>query len=311
MKIASIAPFWLLTLAIPLCAQATASAPRLEFDVASILQNKSGPSWAGGDPSVSNIPYTAEPVFRETGGVFSATNWPIYNLVFFAYKTSTGQGDAVIQSLPEWAKAELFNIEARTENRNVTKDEMRAMMRSLLEDRFHIKVHTETREVALYAVTLAKPGTLGPRLRPHPASESCSVMAPPAGKPTPVEPPRPNPVRDDGFPQQCASLVNMPTTAPYHRREGSRDISMSIIAGSFSGLGRLGRPSVDKTGLSGNFDWVIDYLMEPPPGRDLPPDASGPSFREAIKDQLGMKLDATKGPFEFLIVDHIEPPTGN
>jgi uncharacterized protein (TIGR03435 family) len=287
--------------------------PGLEFDVASVRQNKSGMPWAGGDPMASNVPYSHEPVFRDTHGVFSATNWPLYNLIFFAYKTTTGQGDVLIKSLPEWVNTDFFNVEARTDNQNVTKDEMREMMRSLLEERFHIKIHTETREIPLYGVVLAKPGVLGPGLRPHPASEPCSVIAPPLtnGKPQPGGPPPANAVRDDGFPILCGSFVNIPTTAQWHRREGSRDLPIGMIGEVFGNLGRMGRPTVDKTGLTGNFDFVIDYVMEAPPGVEVPPTVSGPSFHDALRDQLGLKLEPIKGPFTFLIVDHVEHPTEN
>ncbi len=264
-------------------------------------------------PPFSNVPYSFEPVFRDTGGIFLARNWPIYNLVFFAYKTLSGQGDEVVRSLPDWAKSTFFNIEARTDNRNVTKDEMREMMRSLLEDRFHIKVHRETREIPMYAAVLVKEGVLGPKLRRHPADEPCSAIAPAIspGKAKPGGPPPANSAQADGFPRLCGSIVNMGSPVPLGRREGSRDIPMEMIVSIFGNLGQLGRPTVDRTGLQGNFDWVIDYLMQPPPGMDPPPGAAGPSFRDALRDQLGLKLEPIKGPYEFLMVDHIEHPTEN
>jgi uncharacterized protein (TIGR03435 family) len=93
---------------------------------------------------------------------------------------------------------------------------------------------------------------------------------------------------------------------------------MESIVGTFSGLGNLGRPVVDQTGLTGTYDWYIEFLPELPPGlppgaviQGRPPDASGPSFIEALRNQIGIKLVSQKGPYDYLIVDHIEHPTEN
>jgi uncharacterized protein (TIGR03435 family) len=80
-------------------------------------------------------------------------------------------------------------------------------------------------------------------------------------------------------------------------------------------MGNLGRPVIDLTGLTGNFDMVIEWVPEAnapnPAGSDFQPDPSGPTFPEALKEQLGIKLDSQKGAADFLVVDHIEHPTGN
>jgi uncharacterized protein (TIGR03435 family) len=89
---------------------------------------------------------------------------------------------------------------------------------------------------------------------------------------------------------------------------------MEAIVSTFSGLGNLGRPVIDQTGLAGTYDWYIEFLPEVPPGMEGqggPADASGPAFIEALRKQLGMKLVAQKGPYDYLIVDHIEQPTEN
>ena len=103
----------------------------------------------------------------------------------------------------------------------------------------------------------------------------------------------------------------MQPSSPFLRREGPRDISMAQIVSTFTSLGSLGRPVIDQTGLQGKFDWFIEYLPEYPPGANLPPEASGPSFVDALKDQLGIRLIPQKGPFDYILVDHIEHPSQN
>jgi uncharacterized protein (TIGR03435 family) len=302
----------------PVPAWQTAAGGHQEFDVISVRQNKSGPPWSGGDQMVMNVPYGPDDNYRVTGGSLSAKNYPLLNLIVFAYKVPTAQGAALFASLPDWTNTELFNIEARTENRDVTKDQMRLMMQSLLAERFHLVIHRELRQVNEYAAVLLKPGKLGPNIRPHPANEPCSpiYVAPSEGGPQPA-PPDPH-VFAGGFPLRCRTFGPGPATAPYFKTEGARDLPMEAIVGMFSGLGNLGRPVIDQTGLTGTYDWYFEFLPELPPdlppGAQIPgrpPDASGPSFIDALHNQLGIKLVPQKGPYDYVIVDHIEQPTAN
>ena len=160
------APRILLAAMVGLVAAAGAQTPKLEFDVATVRINKSGPPEQGGDAVFSNVPMGPEETFRDTGGVFSARNTPLIKYISFAYKVTTSQREVFRASLPGWAMTENYNIEARTDNRKVTKDEMRRMMRSLLEERFRLKVRKETREVTVSAVMLAKPGRAGAAVAP-------------------------------------------------------------------------------------------------------------------------------------------------
>jgi uncharacterized protein (TIGR03435 family) len=292
-------------------AQAPAPPAKLEFDIISIHQNKSGVPWNAGDKQTMNVPYGPDDNYVETHGTLSAKNYPLLNLIVFAYKVPTAQGEALIHSLPDWAVTDGFDIEARTEDRNVSKDDMRLMMRSLLADRFHLVIHTETRQVSEYVAELIKPGKLGPQIQPHPADQPCSpVYVQPKNGGPPVPPPDPH-LFASNFPLRCGTYGPAPVAAPYLKGEGSRNISMTMIVNTFTGLGQLGRPVVDQTGLTGNYDWYISFLPEYPPGAQLPPDMSGPSFVEAIKAQLGIKLVPQKGPYDYLIVDHVQHPTEN
>jgi uncharacterized protein (TIGR03435 family) len=286
---------------------------KLEFDVASVRQNKTSTADSDGDPEFQNVPMGPEETFRKTGGVFTARNTPLLKLISFAYKVTTGQRDVFRASMPDWVITERYNVEARTENQDVTKDQMRAMMRSLLADRFKLIAHRETRMASVYAVVLVKPGILGPHLRPHPADEPCSTIAPPLGKPSPdAAPPAPRTVAG-GYPATCGGFARMEPSQPWLRHEGARNMPMAATVTAFTGLGVLGRPVVDRTGLFGNYDWVMEFLQDAPPGVEyqLPPDATGPKFTDALRDQLGLKLESAKAPIEFVIVDQVEHATEN
>jgi len=295
----------------PLLPWEIAAGSHQQFDVISVHENKSGVPWNGGDPQVANIPYGPDDNYRNSGGIFSATNYPLLNLIVFAYKVWTPQGAALAASLPDWTMTAGFNIEARTDNRNVTKDQMRLMMQALLADRFHLVLHTESRQVPLYAAVLAKPGKLGPSLRPHPANDPCTGLFLPRNQSGPGAGPPPPDTVDGGFPVRCGTFVGLKESQPWIKGEGSRNIPMEMVVSTFTGLGNLGHPVLDQTGLTGDYDFKIEFLPEPPPGAELPPEATGPSFIDALRDQLGIKLVPQKGPFDFLLVDRIEHPSEN
>ena len=91
----------------------------------------------------------------------------------------------------------------------------------------------------------------------------------------------------------------------------ARSVALQQIADDFRmfpGI-NLGRPVTDQTGLSGRFDLVI--VWSPELQSSAQSDTAGPSFLEALKDQLGLKLTQTKGPQRFLVIDHIEEPSPN
>jgi len=75
------------------------------------------------------------------------------------------------------------------------------------------------------------------------------------------------------------------------------------------------RPVLDKTGLVGKFDFIMEFTPQfngpLPPGSNFQPDESGPTFLEALKEQLGLKLDPQKGPVDVIVVDHVEIPSEN
>jgi uncharacterized protein (TIGR03435 family) len=292
----------------------TAAPPQgsaLAFDVASVRQNLAGEDAQGANSPHVNFPIGSDDAYYDTGGVFSATNLPLISYLIFAYKITNNNRQALLDSVPDWVKADHYNVEARTDLRNVSKDQMRLMMQSLLRDRFNLVVHRETRTIRVYAAILNNPGKLGPQLREHSNSAQC-----------PQEGPNPSPISTQtkpqfsfdplGFPEVCGRFVNaIQSKIPHHRRFGGGGLPISTIVASFAGVGGLDRPVIDRTGLSGQFDFVLDFLPDPPPGQQLPPDAEGPDFAAAVKSQLGLKLTTDKAPIEFVLVDRIEKPAPN
>lgn len=286
-------------------------AARLSFDVASIRQNTAGLDASGANKPRSNFPLGSDNSYVPTGE-FSATNLPLISYIIFAYKITTNNRDALIASVPAWVLDDGYNIEARTDMEGVTKDQMRLMMESLLAERFKLAVHHEQREAPVFAAVLDHSGQLGPQLRKHVPNAACiqsnTIQTSGSGTAAPVI----SGTDATGFPNVCNGFANsMRTEAPYHRRVGGGNVTLATIVSSFTGLGHLRRPVVDQTGLTGGYDFFLDYLPDSPPGKESPADASGPDFVNAVKSQLGIQLVKDKATMDFVIVDHVERPSPN
>jgi uncharacterized protein (TIGR03435 family) len=277
------------------------AADRIEFEVASVKQSKSGDLQLN-----STFPLGPGSVYVSNGGHFSATNLPLAAYIAFAYILMGSQQASLVAQLPGWGMTDHFDIQARTDGNpeKDTKDQMRLMMRSLLADRFRLAMHTEARQAPVFALTVSKPGKTGPLLRPHPNDSSCSTDPPPP--PTQIAGP---------FPALCGGLLQMPPSAPGLRRFGARNVTMAFIANILTPIGTLDRPVLDQTGLAGTFDFALEWAPEfagpRPPGTELPADLPGPAFMDAMREQLGLKLDRQKGPVEVLVLDHVERPSQN
>ena len=250
-------------------------------------------------------------MYGSSEGLLRATNFPLIQYLEFAYKLTDYQEDLLRETAPDWVIRDRFNIEARTEDRNVTKDQMRLMMQSLLARRFGLAVHYEPRQVAVFALTPVRPGAMGPKLQPHPAATTCSNWPPPT--PTPDAAPiqkQPETITG-GFPTVCGGILGVPASARDRYSLGGRNVSMNLIASSLSSWGHLGRPVVNRTDLAGAYDFVLEFTPDPPPAYAQGIDSDGPTFQEALRQQLGMKLESQKAPIDFLIIDHVERPSSN
>jgi bla regulator protein BlaR1 len=299
----------------------TKAGGKMAFEVASVKLSKPDARWMSNfllDPSDS---FQAAGTNERPNGRFSATS-RLSSCISFAYKLrlTPGQLDAMISHLPKWVSTDVFEIEARASG-NPTKDQMRLMMQSLLAERFQLAVHFETHETPVLAMTLAKPGKTGPGLRPHAEGPSCD--APPS--------PEIYPPACDIFGWKFSADIQ-PSSSPLllPRTGGGRNTTTALIAWNLPNMGNLDRPVIDRTGLTGRFDFTIKWTPDPtnvlPPGARVIPkggsnvsapapnpksDAEGPSFIQALREQAGLKLESTRGPVETLVIDHVERPSEN
>lgn len=278
----------------------TAAGGKMAFEVAYIKRG------ALVQPS---FPLDDSEAFTQTGGRFVA-NFPLYSYVTFAYKITltAGQAQAMLAHSPGWITTDRYTIEAKAAG-NPTKDQFRLMMQSLLADRFKLKVHFEIQEAPVLLLTLVKPGKLGPNLRPHADGPSCDAVAAPPAKAT------------DVFPSTCFGYAMSATTNHARLRTGARNTTMPLLAAHLPNLSVPGqgsvleptvRPVLDRTGLDGNFDVLIEWSPDlTVPGFEVEPDPVGPTFVDAMRDQLGLKLEQAKGPIQTLVIDSVERPSEN
>jgi uncharacterized protein (TIGR03435 family) len=278
-------------------AQTAPEAPK--FEVASIKPNQTT------DPPTSNFPLGPGDVYVRNGGYLSATGFPLTTYIAFAYKIIGNQSQYLLPQLPDWAKTERFDIQARADG-DPGKDQMRLMMRTLLADRFKLAMHYENREVPVLAFVLAKSGKTGPGLRLHAQGSPCPTEQPAVSTPAVV----------DGLPAFCNGIYPLPPSVPGRIRFGGRNVTVGFIADTFSAGTNLGRPLIDQTGLDGKVDFTLEWMPE---RRDAPPgvvdgerpDPQGPSFEAALREQLGIKLQSERGTVSVLTVDHVERPSAN
>jgi uncharacterized protein (TIGR03435 family) len=301
-------------------------AAKLEFDVASVRQNKSddrpSSTFSLDNGNVYSTVNKGD-VFTPHGSYFAATNQPLWHYIAFAYNLSGTEELALrfnyfvglSSKTPAWVRggfdvsADRFDIRAQSDGRP-TKDQMRLMMQALLADRFKLMVRRETRQAPVFALVLAKPGPTGAGLVPHPASDMCAVESTAEGADDSASNvPAPRSTLGE-LPRVCGVIAHLPTDASGHIRFGGRGVTLSLLASSLptmTGMATIPRPVIDETGLSGTFDFTLDWVPE----FNAPPDASGPNFREALKEQLGLRLEARQGPVDILVIDRVEHPSAN
>jgi len=275
----------------------------LAFDVASVrLSQETKPS--------SNIPLGPGNVSVRSNGVLSARNFPLIDYLVFAYKLTDYQQKAIESAAPGWVVNDRYSIEARTANTNATKDELRLMMQSLLAERFKLTLHSESRQVRVFALVMDKAGVLGPRLRAHPTAATCSEVRTRETTADGRSVESPLQSEKGGFPAICNGILGLPASAQDRYSFGAANVPMSLIASALSSWGNLGRPVVDRTGLAGTYDFVMDYTPDPRPSYATV-DSGGPGFEEALKQQLGLRLENQRAPVEFLVLDHVQRPDAN
>jgi len=264
-----------------------------KFEVTSV--KKSGPPGQGFLP------------FRLQGGRFSMGGMTVGSLITLGYGIQRFQ----LVGGPAWLNTDRFDINAISEDVPLqptppgTPNRMQLLVRSLLKERFALKTHNETRELPLsYLVMAREDRKLGERLRP--STIDCRALmaerAKAAKEGAPPPPPKPGEIPGCGMRGGLGQIT-------------AGSIALSNFAQMLGSM--LNRPIYDRTNLTGNFDIQLDYtpdqMPQIPPGVTLPPGLTlpspdGPSLNTALQEQLGLKLDATRGPVDVLVVDSVEPP---
>jgi uncharacterized protein (TIGR03435 family) len=275
-----------LSVVLALAAQAPAA-----FDVASVKPNKSGEGRIG---------------FAFPQGGVTATNLPLKALIIQAYKLQ----DYELINLPDWAANERFDITARTSNVQASGEDRLLMLRTLLEERFKLAMHPERREMAMFSLVFARDDKrLGPNITT--SSVDCEARS---RQPAPAGPP-PAPIVGSGTPlPECGvSMGMMPSESVVNAGGLAFTDLVRLIATN------LGRPVVDRTGLTGRFNLRMRFQSTMPglPGMPLPPrqtplgssaESTAPSLTTAVQEQLGFKLESGREPVPVQVVDRVERP---
>lgn len=206
--------------------------------------------------------------FDVSGSRLAVENFSLKDLITYAYDVK----DYQLLGEPHWADIDRYDINAKAEgDAALTRDLARPMMQAMLADRFQLKVHHGTKEMPVYALVIAKGG---PKFKESaPDAESILRLASP-GK----------------------GAVMTVTKG-----------SMAQLASQFSNRNGVDRPVLDKTGLTGGYDYKLEWGDYGAASAD----ADVVSIFTAIQEQLGLKLEKTTAPIEVLIVDSAAKPSGN
>ena len=237
------------------------------------------------------------------GGRFSAPSATLRGLITAAY----GLLDIQLVDAGRQLGDNRFEIEGRTKP-DVTIDEARAMVRSLLTERFALVAHSETRELPVYVMTMAREDRKpGPQLVP--SGPECALPKGPNGMPPPPPPPGGPTIGRvlalNGFASRCGSLFFNSTSGGHW---SLRETTLARVADRL--IDYLGRPVIDRTGLSGNFDVDVTYTPDNPVV-DASNAPNAPSLMTALREQLGLKIEPSKAPVEVLVIDRVRQPTEN
>jgi uncharacterized protein (TIGR03435 family) len=210
---------------------------------------------------------------------------------------------------PQWIDSDRFQVDAAAAG-NPPGDQLLRMLQPLLEDRFQLLTHRQTRELPVLALVAAR---RGPKL-PQPKEGAC---ADPASNAQPEWSGGRMAVPGQGsttLPPCGAVRVSLQPSGA--RLQGGK-VSMAELVRTLSMI--TGQPVRDRTGIAASFDLQLDFLPDantpalppPPPNAAASQDPNSASLVTAIQEQLGLRLEPSKGPVEVLVIDRIERPTAN
>jgi uncharacterized protein (TIGR03435 family) len=254
-----------------------------EFEVASVKPAKV----EGGRYTMKGGPGTSDP------DRITYTNIMLRAILLSAYDVKTYQISA-----PQWIDTLRFDITAKLPG-GATKEQFHAMLRNLLESRFKMTLHRESKELPVYALLVAKNG---PKIKPTTEDGTAPIELGDAQLAT-IQ----RAEGRDGFP-----VVSMPVpgliieTKNGTARITAKAVPLSKFADILSS--QVGRPVLDTTGLAGNYSFLVYFTPEGASSGDSPE----PGIFGAVQEQLGLRLEARKAAVELLVIDHAEKvPTGN
>lgn len=299
-------------LTIPLLAQTQPGIAERRFEVASVkLQQQTLAEVVAANQGNTAVVFERVGIRTFPGGRLTAGFTTLRALILRAYNIK----DYQLEGGPAWVGSSNFEINAKASG-DATTEEFNAMLKALLIERFALRTRTESRQLPQYVLTVARSdGKLGPALKP--TSAGCIAE---------MEARRQNP----GQPTTTAGRLNVRTIEEMREMMrtpscGASSMFSNPTSTTFSTGGmpltnlvsrlssELNAPVVDKTGLSGPFDVVLEY--EPtrrPTGATSPAavqDDFAPPLRSALQQQLGLKLEEAKGPVDVLIIESVEQPT--
>ena len=212
------------------------------------------------------------------GQRYEAWNCPIQVMIQAAYRVKPEQ----IVGGPGWLRTDPYDMEAKAEKPS-SADELHIMLMNLLVDRLALKFHRESRDMRRYSLTVDQGG---PKLTPHPGANAGELW------------------------------IDQSVEKTLHMKLKGTASPMDYLAYRLSLLMDL--PVVDRTRLEGGYDFTLEYTRELPvgfpPGAKLngeEPDTSGPTIFQAVKQQLGLELNADKGPVEVIVIDSAQRPAAN
>jgi uncharacterized protein (TIGR03435 family) len=251
------------------------------FDVASIRPSKSADD---------------DEIFRPTGDGIHATNMTMHDLIRQAY-VDGGYVEYAIAGAPAWVESDKFDVEAKVDDatakelKNLGWNEREAifskMLAALLLERCKLIVHMEMKEAPAYALVVTKNG---PKLKP-------------------------GTVPSAAYAGMAEGILHFTGKGGFTVQDGPVKRLASMVSS------RLGRPVLDKTGLTGKYDYALEWVPEQPVAPifsasenrtvNASQDTPDSLISDALQEQLGLKLEPAKAPVEVIVIDHVEKPTAN
>lgn len=265
----------LISLAIPLAGQTSPPPSIPKFEVASIKSCSATGGERISTPTRLDLPCLPVRFFIQLAYIMPDA------------RQHGGTSTLRLEGGPDWLQSERYQIAAKPEKPTSESIMEGPMLQTLLEDRFHLKIHREVRDVPVSALVV---GPRGLKLKLWDGT-SCAPRDP--AQPLPAEP------------------GSKPWCGVARSRRSQNRIASDLPGAGMDQIAQIlsspDRPVVNRTGLTGKYDFHIEYAPE---GADFSEDAAARSIFSALA-QLGLKLESARAPRDFLVIDHIERPGEN